>query len=111
MLDLVLSLPRVCMDICNTTSIDRIILFLQVLHILIQRAIVATEENKSVTSGTQVEDRGIQLTLSPILLSLQDSTDCPCGENCWYMQDPFRIMSNHCDMYTYQNTLTTPAST
>ena len=90
------------MDICNTTSIDSIILFLQALHILIQMAIVATQENK---------DQGIQLTLSPILLSPQDSTDCPCGENCWYMQDPFRIMSNHCDMYTYQNTLTTPAST
>ena len=89
------------MDICNTTPIDSIILFLQVLHILIQRAIVATEENKSVTSDTHhVEEQGIQLTLSPILLSPQDSTDCPCGENCWYMQDPFRIMSNRCDVDT-----------
>ena len=46
---------------------DSIILFLQALQILIHRAIVATQEDKSLTSHTQVEEQGIQLTLSPIL--------------------------------------------
>ena len=48
-------------------GIDSIILFLQALQILIHRAIVATQEDKSLTSHTQVEEQGIQLTLSPIL--------------------------------------------
>ena len=49
-------------------GIDSIILFLQALQILIHRAIVATQEDKSLTSDTHVEEQGIQLTLSPILM-------------------------------------------
>ena len=48
-------------------GIDSIILFLQALQILIHRAIVATQEDKSLTSDTHMEEQGIQLTLSPIL--------------------------------------------
>ena len=46
---------------------DSIILFLQALQILIHRAIVGTQEDKSPNSHTQVEEQGTQLTLSPIL--------------------------------------------
>ena len=63
------------MDASYTIPIDSTIILLQLLHILIRRAILATEENKRIISDTHhVEDQGIQLTLSPILLSPQALT-------------------------------------
>ena len=85
----------------SNIPIDSTIILLQLLHILIWRAILATEENKRIFSNTHhAVDQEIHLTLSPLPPSpqIQNSTVCPCGVKCWYMQDPFRIKSNRCDM-------------